>query len=79
MKQYKLIMTPKQHQLLAKHLGELDYMYRTILKHCDEKDRDEMKQYYQTNLNEVRELVDLLLAVFKNMVNDNEEKDNKTN
>ena len=70
MKQFKLIMTREQHQLLAKHLGELDYMYRTIIKTCDEKDCAEMKQQYQTYLSEVRELIDLLFTVFKkeNMV-----------
>lgn len=74
MKQFKLIMTREQGLLLAKHLGELDYMYRTVLKHCEEQGNDELKQYYQTNLKEVRELVDLLLTSFKNMLN--EEKEN---
>lgn len=65
MKQYKLIMTREQHLLLSKHLGELDYMYRTIIKHCEEKGSEEMKQHYQIYLNEVEELVDLLFTVFK--------------
>ena len=74
MKQFKLVMTREQHQLLAKHLGELDYMYRTILKLCDEKGSEEMKQHYQTNLKEANELIDLLFTVFKkeNEVNNND-------
>ena len=65
MKQYKLIMTREQELLLAKHIGELDYMYRTILELCNEKGDEQMKERYQTYLKEVNELIDLLFTVFK--------------
>ena len=70
MKYFVLKMTREQDLLLAKHIGELDYMYREILELCNEKGDEQMKERYQTYLKEVNELIDLLFTVFKkeNMV-----------
>ena len=70
MKYFVLKMTREQDLLLAKHLGELGYMYRTILELCNEKGDEQMKERYQTYLKEVNELIDLMFTVFKkeNMV-----------
>ena len=62
--QYKLVMTSEQEVLLAKHLGQVNYMYREMYKLYDKDGNEQMKQLYQTYINEVDELIHLLLTVF---------------
>lgn len=65
MKQYKLIMTPEQELLLAKHLGEMRHVYSVMYESYKKDNNEEMMTFYKTYLDEVETLVDLLFTVFK--------------
>lgn len=66
MKQYKLIMTPEQELLLAKHLGEMRHVYSVLYKTSKEKNNKKMMELYKSYLDEVEELINLLFTTVFN-------------
>lgn len=65
MKQYKLIMTPEQNLLLAKHIGELKHMYLVLYESYKKDNNEEMMNFYKSYLDELETLIDLLFTMFK--------------